>query len=296
MTDMDKTLSLVNQVWPPLQESLRELRLEQLLPDVQTIIAECEKQKMSVENTLRVVFGVALQRRKNHRQEMQLTMARFPTPASIENFDFTKIDQHSQQSLAALANCSWINVGDSVFLQGPSGVGKTHLAVALGKRAIAQGYRTLFVEAKTLLGEMRYWQQTGILNNKLKQLNQVKLLILDDVGNKDNPDPEDCILFSALIRSRYSARRSCIITASTMPMEWFTPRPDQFPTLVAAVDRFVHYCCFVRIQGKSYRLEAFQNRNREGLGDDYALLTGQADSLTVEALANDKGTATDTVR
>ena len=106
MTDLDKTFSLVNQVWPPLQESLRELRLEQLLPDVQTIVAECVKQQMSVENTLRAVFGVALQRRQNHRQEMQLTMARFPTPATFENFDFTKIDQHSQQSLTALAN--WV--------------------------------------------------------------------------------------------------------------------------------------------------------------------------------------------
>ena len=57
MTDMDKTFSLVNQVWPPLQESLRELRLEQLLPDVQTIVAECVKQQMSVENTLRVVLA-----------------------------------------------------------------------------------------------------------------------------------------------------------------------------------------------------------------------------------------------
>ncbi len=291
-----KALSLTGQTWPSLPETLVGLRLWQVLSDVDDIIAECERQKMPLEGAVRTIFGIALRRRQSHRQEMQLTMARFPTPATFENFDLSKIDQRSRQCLLDLSICKWINAGENILLQGASGVGKTHLAVAIGRRAIAQGYRTLFVEAKSLLCEMRHWQQTGALTEKLKQLNQIKLLILDDVGNKDDPNPEDCTLFSALIRSRYAAHRSVIITSSTMPAGWFMPRPDQVPTLVAAVDRLVHHCHLIKLQGRSYRLDEFQTRIRDELGSDCELITGQNGALAVELAADDKSTATDTVQ
>lgn len=89
-----------------------------------------------------------------------------------------------------------------MLIRGPSGVGKTHLAVSLGKLAVAKGYRTLFIQANDLLAKLARWNVNGELERRMKLLNQVRVLIIDEFGYPTKPDPAYAPLFYTLVQER----------------------------------------------------------------------------------------------
>ena len=155
--------------------------------------------------------------------------------------------------------------------KGASGLGKTHLAIALGKRAVAKGYRTLFIEANTLFKSMRMWNQSGELEDKLKNLAQVKFLIIDDIGYTTDPHPGDAMLFYSLINGRY-CKCSTLITSNRPLQEWLPALSADATCMRAAADRFVHLCHIVKLTGKSYRLQEFRRRSPNSAASDAELI------------------------
>ena len=249
---------------PSIEACLKGLRIHPLLPDIGEILLDCERKKMPPKSVLQKVLGTAFARRQSQRQEMQLKMARFPTGATFENFDFSNIDQNSSKLVEELKDCDWIDRGENVLFKGASGLGKTHLSIALGKRAVAEGYRTLFTEANGLFKDLRRWNQVGELECKLKNLAQVKLLIIDDIGFTTDPRPGDATLFYALIHSRYN-HCSTIVTSNRALPEWLPALSGDDTCMRAAIDRFVHLCHVIKLSGKSYRLQQYEAREARQL-------------------------------
>lgn len=256
---------------PSVSECLKGLRLNSLLPDISELLVECERNQLSPASALQRVLGAAFRRRQAQRQEMQLKMARFPTAATLENFDFSNIDPYSGKLVTELAGCNWIERHENVLFKGASGLGKTHLAIALGKRAVAKGYRTLFIEANALFKNMRAWNQSGELEDKLKNLAQVKFLIIDDIGYTTDPHPADAMLFYSLINGRY-CKCSTLITTNRPLQEWLPALSGDATCMRAAADRFVHLCHVLKLTGKSYRLQEFRRRSPHSTASDDELM------------------------
>lgn len=177
--------------------------------------------------------------------------SKLPPGKSLATFDFAQASSINKPQIQALAdNPSWVKNASNVIIFGPSGVGKTHLAAAIGYRMIEQGYRCLFTSTTTLVQKLQAARQQYQLPEMLNKLARFPLLILDDIGYVKKDDTETSVLFE-LIAQRYESA-SLIITANQPFAEWDTIFPDNMMA-VAAVDRLIHHATIISIKEDSFR-------------------------------------------
>lgn len=149
---------------------------------------------------------------------MRTAMARFPFVKPLETFDFGYRPSLDKKQAQQLASCHFIEHGDNVILLGPPGVGKTHLAVAWGIKAIEAGYRVLFATAANLIASLTRAMAEGKLEDKLKLYTSPRLLIIDEIGYLPI-DRAGANLFFQLISRRYE-RGPMILTSNQSFGTW----------------------------------------------------------------------------
>ena len=152
---------------------------------------------------------------------------------------------------------TWLERAENLLIFGPSGVGKTHLSISMGRAMIALGKRVKFFSAITLVQQLQAAKQQLQLPSTLVKLDRFELLIIDDIGYVKKSDDETSVLFE-LIAHRYE-RRSLLITANHPFSEWDSIFSDSMMT-VAAVDRLVHHALIIEIKAESFRKQAAANR------------------------------------
>jgi DNA replication protein DnaC len=249
---------------------LTELRLptmKSLYPD---FTAQADKEGWPAARLLATLTEHEIAERARRRIERHLAEARLPAGKTLENFDFKTVPMVSKAQVNAMtAADGWLDEGANVILIGPPGVGKSHLAAAIGLALVENGYRVLFSRTTDLVQKLQVARRDLALQAAIDKLQKYHLLILDDLAYVGKDQAETSVLFE-LISARYELR-STLITANQPFGEWNKIFPDPAMTL-AAVDRLVHHSMIFELNVDSYRRRSAVE-NKRGRGRPTTLAT-----------------------
>lgn len=187
--------------------------------------------------------------------------AGFPSIKTIEEFDFTFQPSINKNKIEYLSKLEFLSRSENIIFTGSSGVGKTHLAIALGVISASNRISTYFIKAQKLLNSLKQAYDENRLEIRLKQLNRYRLLVIDELGFQSVSSIEAKLLFQ-LIEMRYEAK-STIITSNITIDKW----DEIFEDIVIAnaiTDRLLHHSILFNINGESYRIKhLIENKESE---------------------------------
>ena len=246
-----------------LKHHLKALRLP-------TMHAECQKiaERAAADNADHLAFllqlcELELIERERKASERRLKLARFPAHKLLDEFDFAARPSVNKPLLLQLLQGDYLDQRENIILVGPSGTGKTHLAISLGVAACGQGKKVRFfrvTELITLLLEAKEERQLLRLRH---QLGKLDLLILDELGYVPASKAGAELVFD-VIASAYE-RKSMVVTTN-LPFENWTEVLGSERLTGAALDRLTHRCHILETKGESYRLQDAKRRRRAKVG------------------------------
>jgi DNA replication protein DnaC len=243
-----------------LTPHLKHLRLSGILETLEARHRQAIDGKWSYIEFLERLLQDEVERRGQKQLNLRLRRATLATTKTLETFDFSFNPTLNRQQLLALAAGDYIRDKRNVILCGPTGVGKSHLAQALGHEACRRGYDALFVNAYKMLQHLNGGRADDSLERRIKFYLRPELLILDDFGLKPLQASGPSDLYD-VINERYE-RGSLLLTSNRPPAEW----PGLFgdPLLAAAgIDRLCHRAEIIIIRGESFRAQARQRFEAE---------------------------------
>lgn len=244
MNKMSSISNLMNNL-----ETLKLLKIKDNLNNYLDMISDGVKTPLDALNEL-------VQMEINHRDDMAIIscvkVANFPFQRSINDFDFSFQPSLDKQKVLDLASLRFLERSENVIICGTPGVGKTHLAVAIGTEAAKQRCSVYCIAFHDLIAQLRKAKYENRLETRIKWFCRYKLLIVDELGY-EKMDMDTANLFFNLIAKRYE-KSSTIITTNIAFSKW----PEVFgdPVLTnALLDRLLHHCSILNINGPSYRLK-----------------------------------------
>jgi DNA replication protein DnaC len=235
-----------------LREHCHRLRLYQIENELTAHLEQAAKKEVSYADFLDELLATEVGAKAHKHHQMRIAMARFPFQKTLESFDFKFQPSIDPKLIRELATGRYMQSGDNIWFLGPPGVGKSHLAVALGMKACEQGERTLFVTATALISTLGKALAEGRLEERLKLLTQPQLLIIDEIGYLPI-DRQGANLFFQLVSRRYE-RGSIIITSNQSLGAWGEVFGDAV-IASAILDRLLHHSITINIKGESFRLK-----------------------------------------
>lgn len=230
-----------------LEPLLEKLRMEHLGAQLDTICEQAAKRELGYREFLLDALSAEWQGRHLKGVESRLGQARLPWVKTLDQFDFSFQPSLDRKVVRELAGLGFVERAENVVLLGPPGVGKTHLALALGVKAVEAGHRVLFLTLETLMGRLRRAQQENRLERQMQQLVYPKVLLIDEIGYLPLTRDE-ASLFFRLITRRYE-RASLVLTSNKSFVDWGEIFGDHV-LATAILDRLLHHATTLNIKGE----------------------------------------------
>lgn len=233
-----------------LDRSLRQLRMGGMADAVAIRSQQARAENLGPLDFIGLLVHDELQRRRDRLIERRVKAAGFRDQRSLDRFDW-KFNALDRALIFGLANCRFIEQHEDVLILGNAGVGKSHIAQAIGMAAIHAGFRILYREAHVLFEELLLANATGERAATIAAFSEIPLLIVDDLGMRKLPASAAEDLLEIVMR-RYE-RASTILT-SNRPLDDWPKLFGDTPAVAAFLDRLMHHSHLIEIRGKSYRL------------------------------------------
>jgi len=243
-----------------LAHHLKALRLPMFLNEYPKVTAQCAVEKIDYAGFLLRLAEIELLERERKGTERRIKAAKFPLPKSLDDFDFLAAPSANKKQILELARCEWIDGRENVIMLGNPGVGKTHLAVALGLAACRRGYHVRFFTAAALVNELVEARNEKLLLKLQAKLAKLHLLIVDELGYVPFSKTGAELLFE-IFSQRYE-RGSMIVTSNLAFEEW-TSVFDSERLTGALLDRLTHRVHILPIKEQSYRLAQSKARRKQ---------------------------------
>jgi DNA replication protein DnaC len=234
------------------RERLERVGLARASDQLDTLVSDAVKSHVSPHAFLDRLLEEELTYREERRVRTSLKLSGLPTGQTLGNFDFGFQPSIERSRIETLAICQWIRENRTLLIQGPPGVGKSHLAAALGVKAVEHGFGVVFYRLEELLSMMR--RDADLTPSRLRRKKYVNtaLLIIDEVGFEPMTRQE-ASLFFRLVSHRYQ-RGSILITTNKGIKDWPEILAGDEVLATAILDRLLHNSHVLDVKGRSYRL------------------------------------------
>jgi len=236
-----------------LVQLCEDLKLHGVADGYGALAAAAAEQGQSFTDYLEAVLHAERDFRRARSAATMVRMAGFPAVKTMESYDFKFATSAPKRQIEQLAALSFVARKENAVFLGPSGVGKTHLAIALGHRAASAGIKTQFTTAADLILKIEKAQRQGRLADAFRTLSRYSLLIIDEIGYLPL-SREQAHLFFQIVAARYE-KGSTIMTSNLSFGAWDQAFAGDRVLTAAMLDRLLHHSHVVHIQGDSYRLK-----------------------------------------
>jgi DNA replication protein DnaC len=231
---------------------LDKMKMDHLGAQLDALCEQASKKDLGYKEFLTEALQTEWRGRHQRGVEARLMMARFPWVKSLEQFDFSFQPTVDRKVIRELATVGFVERAENVIILGPPGVGKTHLAIALGVKAVEAGHKVLFLTLESMITRLTKARMENRIERQLQQFVYPKVLIIDEMGYLPMNREEAGLLFRLLTR-RYE-RASLILTSNKSFVDWGEIFNDQV-LATAILDRLLHHSTTLNIKGESYRLK-----------------------------------------
>ena len=244
----------MSSTYQQLSMSLEKLKLIQMKEHLEEVSNFVSQNKLSFSDVLLKLCTYEIDYKSETAAKSMIKAAAFPFVKTIEDYDFEFQPCVEKQDILEIATLRFMENAENIVFLGSSGVGKTHLATAIGIVAASKRYSTYFIKCNNLLQRLKKAKIENRLDSVLKYINRYKLLIIDELGYLPI-DKEDSNLFFQLIDMRYE-KKSTILTTNINFNDWDNIFYDAV-VANAILDRILHHSKVITINGRSYRVKDY---------------------------------------
>jgi DNA replication protein DnaC len=232
---------------------LESLRLRGAAAGLETLLERAQGEGMTYQAFLDSLVETEIRDRTERRLKRNLAMAHFPVLKRLEDFSFGRVKGITKRVVDELAGCAWIDRHENILFFGPPGLGKTHLAMALGHEAVGKGYKVCYERMTSLIKVLSRADLSRSAQFRLSRLQKSDLVIIDEIGYTPIERTEANLFFTFV--SELYERASIVVTSNKGFETWAELLGDEVMT-TALLDRLMHHAKIFSLSGESYRISS----------------------------------------